>query len=93
MQVEQRQHVDPTVCSAVERAQIEHYYGVSMNDTAPEVLQFVVERSKQAGNQAFKHRNYAGKLTMTASERSNVDTLYKHKSTIHQSATMKLIIH
>ena len=51
---------DPTVCSEEEREKIEQYYGISINDSSPELLQFVVSRSKEAGNLAFKQRKYAG---------------------------------
>ena len=60
MQVAQAGHHDPTVCSPAERKLIESHYGVSLSDAPSELLQFVVDRSKQAGNQAFKSKDYAG---------------------------------
>jgi stress-induced-phosphoprotein 1 len=51
---------DPTVCDAAEKAQIECYTGVSLRDAQPEALRFVIERSKQAGNEAFRQKNYKG---------------------------------
>ena len=51
---------DPTVCNPAELAQIQAQFGISLKDTNPEVIRHIVDRSKQAGNDAFKQRNYKG---------------------------------
>lgn len=53
-------HADPTVCDPEEMARIQAHYGVSLKDTPPEALRFIVDRSRQAGNAAFKDKNYRG---------------------------------
>ena len=47
------------------QAAIEDYYGVSLAKTPPEVLQFVVQQSRAAGNEAYRKREYAGAQTAT----------------------------
>jgi hypothetical protein len=51
---------DPTVCNPAELAQIQAHFGISLKDTNPEVIRHIVDRSKQAGNDAFRQRNYKG---------------------------------
>lgn len=53
---------DPTVCDPVSRAKIQAHYGVDLNDVDPRTLEFVVEQSRRAGNQAFKARQYKGEM-------------------------------
>lgn len=53
-------HQDPTVCAPAEKAGIEAYIGVSLKDADQEAIRFVVDRSKQAGNDAFRQKNYKG---------------------------------
>ncbi len=55
-------HNDPTVCDPAELEKIEEHFGFRIKDASPEMLQFIVERSKQAGNSAFKQKNYKGGL-------------------------------
>lgn len=51
---------DPTVCAPSDRALIEQAAGLSLSDADPKLLDFVVEKSKAAGSQAFKAKKYAG---------------------------------
>ena len=51
---------DPTVASLEQKLLIESQYSVSLRDTPPEVLRFLVDRSRQAGNDAFKRKDYKG---------------------------------
>lgn len=51
---------DPTVVDPTERAKIESYVGLSLQTVEPEAIKFVVDRSKQAGNTAFKEKRYQG---------------------------------
>ncbi|GAB4824134.1 hypothetical protein N2152v2_011180 [Parachlorella kessleri] len=58
------EHHDPTVCSPTEQKLIEEYYGFSTKDTDPEALRFIVERCKEAGNAAFKQKDYKEAVKM-----------------------------
>eukprot|EP00887_Chlorella_sp_A99_P004798 scaffold4.g4798.t1 len=49
---------DPTVCDAATRAAIEASAGLSLSETPKELLAFIVDRSRQAGNEAFKRKSY-----------------------------------
>jgi len=51
---------DPTVIDHAERMKIENYTGMSLQESEPEAIQFVVERSKKAGNISFKEKRYKG---------------------------------
>lgn len=53
---------DPTVASESQLQEIERFHGVSLRDTPTELLQFVVDQSKSAGNQAFRENRYQGEL-------------------------------
>lgn len=53
---------DPTVASEDQLQEIEKFHGVSLRDTPTELLQFVVDQSKSAGNQAFRENRYQGEL-------------------------------
>ncbi len=56
---------DPTVCNPTDQKLIEEYYGFSTKDTDPEALRFIVERCKEAGNAAFKQKDYKGKTLLS----------------------------
>ena len=43
-----------------QRAVIEQQFGFTLRDADPAALRFVVDRSKAAGNAAFKRKEYAG---------------------------------
>ncbi|KAK9917705.1 hypothetical protein WJX75_007354 [Coccomyxa subellipsoidea] len=49
---------DPTVASEDQLQEIEKFHGVSLRDTPTELLQFVVDQSKSAGNLAFRDHRY-----------------------------------
>ena len=51
---------DPTVCSPEELAQIQAQLGIRLGDTKPELVDLIVDRSRQAGNEAFRQKNYRG---------------------------------
>ena len=53
---------DPTVIDPRSnlRSHIEQLAGVSLQDTDPEQIRFIVSQSKQAGNALFKERKYKG---------------------------------
>jgi hypothetical protein len=53
---------DPTVASAEDRRKVASYTGTSLQEVSPEALAFVVEKSKHAGNQAFKKKHFEGKF-------------------------------
>ena len=55
--------VDPTVADPVQKAQIQQYYGISLDHADKEALAFIVDRSRHAGNQAFKDKRYAGEVS------------------------------
>lgn len=52
--------VDPTVAREAELRDIERFHGISLRDTPPKVVQFVVDQSKSAGNQAFREGRFKG---------------------------------
>jgi hypothetical protein len=43
-----------------QRGAIEAHAGLALRDADPEALRLVVERSRQAGNDAFRRRKYPG---------------------------------
>ena len=47
--------VDPAL-----RAAIEQQAGFALKDADPDAVKFIVQRSKVAGNQAYKDRDYQG---------------------------------
>lgn len=51
---------DPTVATPEQLAAIQAALGVSLADTDPAVLSHIVERSRLAGNEAFRQRRYRG---------------------------------
>ena len=51
---------DTTVVDPALRAAIEQQAGIALKDTDPAALRFVVLRSKEAGNKAYKDRDYRG---------------------------------
>ena len=51
---------DPTVATESQLRDMERCHGISLQDTSPEMLQFVVDQSRIAGNQAFRERHYKG---------------------------------
>lgn len=51
---------DLTVATVDPIKDIEKRRGALMQDTLPELLQFVVDQSRIAGNQAFRERHYKG---------------------------------
>jgi hypothetical protein len=53
-------HLDPTVCDPDLRAKIETSMGVSLRADS-EAVRLIVQRSKEAGNEAMKSRRYKGK--------------------------------
>ena len=55
--------VDSTVVEPALRAAIEQQAGFALKDADPDALRFVVQRSKEAGNQAYKNRDYNGKTS------------------------------
>jgi hypothetical protein len=57
----QKHEMDPTVASAEEKAVIERITGVTLKKIDTQALQLVVQRSKEAGNAAFKNKQYKGK--------------------------------
>ena len=52
--------VDSTVVDPALRAAIEQQAGFALKDADPDALSFIVRRSKEAGNQAYKNRDYNG---------------------------------
>ena len=46
--------MDPTVAAPGTRALIEQHFGFSLKDFDPAALRFVIDRSKEAGNAAFR---------------------------------------
>ena len=58
--------MDPTVVQPGQRALIEQQAGFSLRDADPAALRFVVTRSKEAGNAAFKRKGYAGRQATPA---------------------------
>lgn len=51
---------DPTIAHPDQIAAIENYYGVSIKEADPNLLQLVVQQSRKAGNEAYKARNHKG---------------------------------
>lgn len=51
---------DPTLADPVQKAQIQQYYGVSLDRADKQVVAFIVDSSKRAGNQAFREGRHAG---------------------------------
>lgn len=51
---------DVTLATENQLRNIKKCHGLSIQDTPPELLQFVVDQSRIAGNQAFRERNYKG---------------------------------
>ncbi len=56
---------DPTVASETQLKDIERFHGASLHETPTELLQFVVDQSKTAGNQAFRDKRYQGEPITT----------------------------
>ena len=59
--------VDLTVVEPGQRAVIEQQFGFALKDTEPAALQFLVQRSKEAGNEAYKNRDFRGGATPSIS--------------------------
>jgi hypothetical protein len=51
---------DPTVCDPVDLARLQAHYGVNLEDFDPQMLRHLVDRSRHAGNEAFKDKSYKG---------------------------------
>lgn len=51
---------DPTVCDPALRAAIEGAAGIRLSQTDPALLQFIVDKSRQSGNDAFQRKDYKG---------------------------------
>ena len=51
----------PSVLDPIERTKMEAFVGATLRDAKPEVLQMVINTSKNAGNAAFKEKRYAGR--------------------------------
>ena len=49
---------DPTVVDAKTKEAIERDAGIKLDQVNPELLAFVVDRSRKAGNEAFKKKDY-----------------------------------
>lgn len=62
--IQQYESADLTVISPSQRAEVEAFSGISLRDADPEAIRFIVEKSKKAGNEAFKAKRYEGKLMM-----------------------------
>ncbi|KDD73371.1 hypothetical protein H632_c2245p0, partial [Helicosporidium sp. ATCC 50920] len=74
---------DPTVCAPSDRALIEQAAGLSLSDADPKLLDFVVEKSKAAGSQAFKAKKYAEAVrhySQAIAGRESDATLYSNRS-------------
>ena len=52
--------MDPTVADPIQRALIEQQIGFSLRDADPAALRFVVDRSREAGNAAFRDKDFKG---------------------------------
>jgi len=52
--------LDPTVPDPLEVARIQASLGVSLQDVDPKVMEHIVSRSKAAGNEAFRRKDYRG---------------------------------
>lgn len=51
---------DPTVVDAFQRSLIERSAGTCLKDASPEELEFIISKSKEAGNRLFKEKKYRG---------------------------------
>ena len=60
---------DPTLADPVQKAQIQQYLGISLDHADRGAVAFVVEKSKQAGSQAFREKRYAGECTCKGIDR------------------------
>lgn len=55
---------DPTVVDAFQKSLIEQSTGTRLKDANPEELDFIISKSKEAGNSLFKEKKYRGTLVI-----------------------------
>lgn len=56
-------HAESAVIDPVVKAHIQHQLGFSFEQADPAAVAFVIDRSRHAGNQAFKDKRYTGALS------------------------------
>jgi len=56
--------IDPTVVTEAQLRDIERFHGISLRNTPPDAVQFIVDQSKSAGNQAFREGRFEGEASM-----------------------------
>ena len=61
--------LDSTVVDPLQKAQIQQYLGISLEQADKGAVAFIVDRSRHAGNQAFKEKRYAGTCCTADSSR------------------------
>ena len=55
---------DPTVVDSFQRSLIEQSTGARLKDADPEELDFIISKSKEAGNNLFKEKKHRGALVI-----------------------------